>query len=482
MRMGSVASLLLAAWAGAAAVRPAAGAEITDVASSFDEDNPFDLRVRVGYYHDEKSASIKREGEGPGQTDIVLFKDLLYAHTRDWMSLRIDVGIFQDLEVYGELPFIIRDQGEYRFDQSQGSGCVYPPAMNPTCVNATNSTTLNDGIVPMGGYDATNGGANFSSGSDLVFRGVKRGGSGLDLFDTINLGILWGPLSQKRDDTKPTWVVGLEGQISFGNVMKFDRAMPDANHGVSEGVHRLIARTAISHRFKWVEPFIGFWYMLPIARDDSLFTDYGPTQKNGAPQQSAGTVFGVEGVPWERADKQYKVAIDVRGRIEGKFDGRGYSEAWEMLASSPALSCTTDPGSAGDPMSPNYNPACDPSKNSMNMNTKYQGQPYTGLTTIENYGILGADASIVVQAGKYVRFNIGFQYTRDQSHFLTIDDVGKAFDPNQGNGCDTPIAGRVSRACEYNPAFRPVINEVGRRYKVDNVDNFRFGVWAQAMF
>ena len=41
---------------------------------------------------------------------------------------------------------------------------------------------------------------------------------------------------------------------------------------------------------------------------------------------------------------------------------------------------------------------------------------------------------------------------------------------------------RVSLPEEYNPAFRPVINEIGRRYKVDDVDVYSGGVWGQVMF
>jgi len=471
MRRSTLRSLgFLLLFAGAAS--PTFAAEITDVASSFDDDHPFGFRLRVGYWHDQTNASIKREGENPNQTEVGLFKDLLYSHSRDWMAVRAEIGIYQDLAVYGELPFVLADSREYRFDQSLGSACIYPGmAGTPNCVNAMNSTTIADGIVPMNGYDATNSmpgvPVGFSPGSDLVFRGVSRGGSGLNSLDTINIGIKWAPLSQARDDTKPTWIVDLQGQISIGNIMAFDRMRPDANHAVSEGLHHLIAKTAVSHRFKYVEPYAAFWYNFPIARDDSLFINYGPTQKNADPQQSAGTIFGFEGIPWERPDKYYKIALDLRGRIEGHFDGRGYSEGWELFASSDALTC--------DPM---WNPSCDPSK----VTNKYQGMPYTGLTVIENYATLGADIALVVQAGRYLHFNIGLQYSRDQSHFITIDDVGRAWDATKGDGCSVPIAGRVSRPCEFNPAFRPVIDEVGRRYKVDNVDMFRFGVWAQAMF
>jgi hypothetical protein len=479
MRRLFVRSVVLAAATVAGSVGVANAGELTDVASSFDDDNPFDLRLRVGYQYSQRTGSIKREGEGPGQDEVIVYKDLLYRQVRHAMSVRAEIGVFQDLAIFAELPFVLQDDREYRFDQSEGSNCIYPGQQMmgqlPTCVNASNSTTINDGIVPPNGFDAPNSMAGvpvgFTSGTDLVFRGISRGGGGMNALDTINLGINWGIFSQKRDDTKPNWLLGIEADISFGNVMSFDRNRPDASHGISEGVHRLFARTSISHRFKYVEPYVGFWYMYPIARGDSLFIDYGTTQKFKDPQQEAGTIFGIEAIPWENKEKQYKVALDLRGRIEGKFTGRGYSEAWELFASSPALACD-----------PKWNPACDPSKNNENPNSGYQGKPFTGLTTIDNYASLGGDVALVVQAGKYVHFNMGLSYNRDQSHNITIDDVGRAWDSTKADPCSVPIGGRVSRPCEFNPAYRPVINEVGRRYKVDGMDIFKFGIWGQAMF
>ncbi len=464
-----MAALVLAASALPLGARSSAAAEITDVATAFEDDNPFDLRARIGYEHDEARGAIKREAEVPGSSELQVLKDLTYARSRDAMSARLEAGIFHELGVFVELPFVLDDQTELHYDQSLGSGCVYPGGTGtPNCVNASNSSTVRDGIAPKNGYDA--GAAGGPTSGNLLFRGAPRGGSGLDAFDTINVGINWAVLSQRRDPTKPTWVLGFESDISFGNIMKFDRAHPDANHGVSEGLHRLIFRTAVSRRWKWVEPYAGLWYQLPIARADSLFVDYGPAERNQGPQQSAGTVFGLEGIPWERPKEQYKLTLDARLRIEGMFDGRGCSEVWEMLASSPALSCD-----------PTQNPACDP-KQTSNPNTKYQGQPYTGLTQIENYASFGADFSVAAQLGRYVRLNLGFQYTHNQAHTITADDVGQSFDPNSGSGCSTPTTGRVTRPCEYNPAYRPIVNQVGRRYVVDGLDLFRVGLWAQAMF
>jgi hypothetical protein len=469
------ACLLVAVLVAASADR-AQAADLTDVASSFDVGNKFDFRFRVRYDHFEERAQLKREYEGlPGQETVEVRKDLLYESYRDQLALRAEIGLWHDLMLYLELPVILDQAATYSFDQSAGAGCVYT-GPNPNCVAPGteavpgNSTTVNDRIVPFGGYDATNRGIVFpwsatpGMGDTHVFRGVQRGargGSGGDAFDTLNLGVTWAPLSQARDDTKPTWTVKIEGQFSIGNVMKFDRAQPDANHAVSDGTHRLYVQTALSKRFRWLEPYWSAWYLLPIGKSDSLFIDYGPTQKVKNPQQRAGTSFGAEVVPFERPERHYKLAIDLRGRVEGHFDGRGYSEAWELLAGSPALAC--------DDTQANYNPSC---KSSGPRNPYNDHPSFTGVTTIENYATLGVDLAVQAQVGPYVRFRTGFLYSHDESHLVTGDDIG------------TPMNGsvRVTQPNEFNPAYRPLIDQVGRRYKVDNVNMYDFYLWAQMMF
>jgi hypothetical protein len=452
------AAVLLASTSG----RLARAADLTDLASSFDEDNVFDFRFRVRYDHFEKRAQIKRELEGlsPSQQQILVFRDLLYAEHQDTLTLRAEVGLFQDLQLHLELPIILAQSEEYAFDRDAGSSCIFPPAMNPNCVNASNSSTIADGIVDALGYDAQRNGVHFAQPTDMLLQGPKRGatgGSGADAFDTFNVGLSWAPVAQRRDDTKPTWTIGIEGQFSIGNLKTFDRAHPNLNHGVSEGVHRLFARTAISHRFRYVDPYIGLWYMLPIARDDSLYKDYGAAQKTKNPQMQAGTVFGFEAIPWMRPSEGHKIAFDFRGRLEGHFNGRGYSEAWQLLASSPALACNVD-----------FNQACD---TTMTKNG-YQNQPYTGITVIENYATLGADIALTVQIGKYVHFRTGFDYSHDNSHLISDDDIG------------TPLtaSGRVMAPNEFNPAYRAVIDQPGRRYRVDNVNVYNGYIWGQVMF
>ncbi|MDB4965179.1 MAG: hypothetical protein JWN44_868 [Myxococcales bacterium] len=452
MRRAWAVVLVAVAAAEAAAPGPAHAADLTNVASSFDDDNPFDFRFRVRYDHTEKRAQIKREFQGltPTQARTLTLRDLVYAQSRDTLSLRAEIGLFQDLMLHVELPIILGERAEYGYDQSAGAACRFVPDPMANCVNGANSSTVRDGFV-----DAATAGS-------IVFQGANRGaagGGGLDAFDTFNFGLTWAPVSQKRDDTKPTWVLAIEPQLSIGNIKAYDRARPNANHAVSEGVHRLYARTAISRRWHWVDPYMGFWYMYPIARGDSLYKDYGPAQKLKNPQQEGGTTFGVELVPFERHKDGHKVWIDLRGRLQGHFAGRGYSEAWELLAGAPTLGC--------DAAQAPYNPAC----SGMTTNP-YQGQPFTGITTIENYASLGADIALGVQVGQHARFRTSFEYTHDQSHFITGEDIG----------VPSTSSGRVMNANEFNPAYRATIDQVGRRYRVDNVDIYNFTVYGQIQF
>src|SRR6266498_888628 len=133
---------------------------------------------------------------------------------------------------------------------------------------------------------------------------------------------------------------------------------------------------------------MGFWYMYPVARDDSAYTSYGPSQKLKNPQQQGGAVFGIEMMPFERPHQGHKVWVDLRGRLEGHFAGRGYGEMWELLASAPPLGC--------DAAQIPYNPACNPAATT----NAYQGQPFSGVTTIENYASLGFDMAVGAEVAK----------------------------------------------------------------------------------
>jgi hypothetical protein len=523
---------------------PAQAAEITDLASSFEKGKPFGFRLGAKYQFDYKTASITRESlpylqsaqtrrdiaAHYGVSDLTrteIVPDLLFTQRRQSLSLDLAIGLFRELQLAINVPLILRDERQFNLDQNAGWNTC--PTGDWSCV-ANSSSTFLDGIYPIQPAD------QLDSGS-LIFRPPVRGGSGTNLLDTINISLMGAPISQRRDPTKPTWVIGVEGQISVGTIMQYDntrlyldpgqpsqktlideagRAANDKQgwQGVSEGLHRVIIRTALSHRFKYVDPYLGLWYMLPIERKDNgspWKPDYGFQQKHGAPQQKAGVTFGFEATPLENKAKGHRLAIDLRGGLQFAFLGRGYSEAWELFAASNALICDDQtalppPFTYKDPLSSSgangavtqgtFNPACrapvTPPAQDTNPPSPYQGprltnasayyrQPYTGLTLIENYLTFNAQFSLVAELFRHVRLRLSFNYQRDQGHVVTQDDAGTKDYPADVGSRDTlngKAAGfgcnpfRVDLSCpvDWNPAYRAVINQPGRRYRVDDVN------------
>ena len=436
----------------AATTSVARAADITDIATAFDETNRFDFRLRTEYSHESDRAAIKREVEGqPGQTGQVIQKDLRYAYERDTLTLHTEFGIWHDLMLHVELPIILRETESLSFDK--GVVCA---AAGPNC----NSSTVNDGIATP--YDAQRGGVVATP--PTLFRGAERGavgGSGADALDTLNFGLAWAPFNQKRDHSKPTWLLDFESQISIGNIKRFER-YSNTEHGVSEGIHRLFFRTYVSKRFHRIEPYMGLWYMLPIARSGSLFVDYGRAQDNKHPQQRAGSVFGGEFTAYENVKRNIRIGLDANLRVEAHFSGLGYSQIWEMLASSPALACNAA----------SQNPACDPNQNA-NVSPKYNDtNGFTGITYIDSYATVGTGVAATAQITRFLHMKLGFDYKHDEGHLITGDDIGK---PSNGET-------RVSSPSDYNPAYRPIIDQPGRRYLAEDINVYTTYLWAQLMF
>ena len=374
--------------------------DVTRVATALEEGKPVELFLSLNYEFMAKRAAIKREWELNSTTNgYGTYKDLRYSQDRHVLRPRFEIGFLWDLSFHIETPIVLSDQRSLGFDQDLGGNCVYPqdvPAGSsekPSCVNELNSSTLRDGIVPgtfgtlnsAHGVDAQNRAQMFQAGDPTVFRGVKRAG-----LQSLNLGVDWALLAQRKDDTKPTWVVSAEFQLSLGVPMRYDRTAYDSSgkyvgsNSVTDGVHYVKLGTTVSKRWSLVEPYASYYWIYPmVVRDSSAFKNYGGGQKDWKPQQHAGTQFGFELVPWENRKAHQKIAIDLRGIIEAHFQGSNYSEIWEMLAGSPALAPQASPSGANGEalMKPAY---------------------YPGITVIENVFTYGAQLGLVVRAGRYL--------------------------------------------------------------------------------
>lgn len=459
--------------------------EWTDIATAFEEGNPFDVRVGIDYTFEARRAAIKREQTGtqpsgtPADT-IPIAKDLLFSQNRHVLTPHLEIGLFHDLQLSLALPITVSLSRQYEFDQS-AEPCVFPGKGEPTCIDRTNSSTVGlDKLLPDGsagqlGYDADDPTTNFGLDSKTVFRSIGRSG-----IDQLVLGLSWAPMNQAKDDTKPTWILSAQFNLSIGKLMKFDRTNPGSETGVSTGVHEFHAQTSVSKRVSWAEPFVVLWWQTPIAvRGDkpgdangSLFWDAGFGQRSTMPQQQAGTTFGFDATLYEKPEENQKITLELLGKINAHFNGQGYSEMWEIFAY------------AGDAKNNPSGPlVIDPNPTSV-------GDPaisHPGVTTIENYLTFAGRLGVNAQIGSHARFSLAFELGRDQTHAISFTDAGVDF-PACGAAhgppdCETTDDLVVTPGTrEVNPLHKQVIDVAGRRYLVDSTTTYSFLATGELLF
>src|SRR5688572_12407651 len=187
----------------------------SEVASAFDPEDGFDLHLTLDYRLDIRRSAIMREDvgrPGTGPVDgLPVVNDLIFAGSKHTIVPRLELGLFRDVSFSAAMPYVLAQQGTLELDQ-RDTPCDFD-GPNATCVNRTTSSTFVDGILPGTGFDGQNGGAGFDADDPTVFRSPTRKG-----VDQVHLGITWAPMNQERDDTKPTWKLGVEGRFPVGKI------------------------------------------------------------------------------------------------------------------------------------------------------------------------------------------------------------------------------------------------------------------------
>lgn len=384
---------LLVALASYAGARDARAAEGIQVATGRERGpGHLALQFSVGWSREHRSSSVERERVVAGGA-VAVGPDLVSRHTRQTLTLRADAGVVRGLGVFVAAPLILSDDRTLDF-----AGGVQPAG----------ATILRDRILPGGtsafGLDAEKN-RPFLAGSDAVFRGPSRQG-----LEYLAVGARWAVLTQERDDTKPNWVVGLESRLSIAGEMRFDPARPTANRAVGLGYHQIMPSTAFSTRFGWLEPFVAFAYMFPVATGDGAFAD-AKLGKNAfaRPQQRVTTAAGFEALAWEDPRSAQRIAVELRGHVELRMQGLARSELWEPLS-----------GSSRCPLMPS---ACRPDVD-RDVDADGVVDRHPGLTRSPAYGVFGGELVLSARVGELVRFRALLGLTYEQSRFLTDGGSG----------------------------------------------------------
>ncbi|HYQ80278.1 MAG TPA: hypothetical protein VEP68_02190 [Anaeromyxobacteraceae bacterium] len=313
------------------ALAPASrAAEVTRVLSAAEPDDPFDLDITLSWRHTTSHGKISKEALDPSTGQVVDATELGYTRTADVPIARLAVGLYHDLELHAELPWVLGDDHALKY----ASG-----------VTDANSVIHNET------YDAS---GLPCAGTCPIFLVPQTGYHGKTFGDLL-VGLAWGILSEQRDDTKPTWVVGLD--VTFPTATRYDPSTAPLSYdkssraAVGERIWRYDVWTALSKQFGAVDPYVKLHASLP-ARSGTTYSncDHAAALAANAPPQPQmavtspagcaawgdaaaarpprvlGLDFGTELVAHENKREQQRVAFDLRLGAEWTSDSRWYNE------------------------------------------------------------------------------------------------------------------------------------------------------------
>jgi hypothetical protein len=462
--------------------------EVTQVIDAFDDNDPFDINISLGFEYFNKSATILREtainepGLTTGNYTSHRLKVASYGETQSRLIPRVDIGVYKDLALHFAVPVILSNsrklQGVDGSENKQG---------------------------------ATLQGAPGEQLFSLPFTSPTRSG-----LEHLAVGLDFNILNQFRDSSKPTWVIGAEGRFAVGTPMhacnpspsngELDCANPadiDRNGqqnvsdragnslegvdlarrspGVTRGTMALEVHSYASKRIKYIEPYAGFAALFEFQQKSSDFgvTNVSESLVNHPPIVGTMTL-GMMIIPWENREKFGRLTFDLRMMGQYHSEGRDYSELFDALGSTNARSLR-NPEWERYRANPDGNPASVVDEGSSKIF-------FTGLTDVQAYGSYRASASATWQASEYVKFQFGMGYRHDQGHLITADqpcnpafkdDIGKSGPCHSG---DDSAGGSFFSTGVPNPNYRPSINAVGRRFFVDNINTFDIFASGVVMF
>jgi hypothetical protein len=324
------------------------------------------------------------------------------------------------------------------------------------------ATTFTDGILPPGGFDALDPGTPPSG--NLVFRSVTRSG-----VPELRGGIALTPMNQAVDDTKPTWKLGAEMRFAIGRVMRFDALAPGSETGVSTGVHELRLWTSVDRRYRYFEGwFEAFWQLPVYARSTALYYDPGFGGSNLKAGQTAGASFGLEGYLVDNPGTGNRVSLDLGTRLTAHFEGRGYTELWEVFSLAGDRRLGGPLILDADPTSPGL-----------------QALSHPGISNFESYLEATARLALRGKLGSHVTFAAFGELAWKTDHIISFADAGIDLPtcPTGAPKCETDGNEVINAGtAEINPLHSRTIDLVGHRYRAEQSRGYILGAQAQVAF
>jgi hypothetical protein len=339
-----------------------------------------------------------------------------------------------------------------------------------------------------GPYDPKADPATVNTLFDIPYKGKTRSG----LADPL-LGLRWGPWNQDRDEGLPTWILGVLLKVPMAQVKTAD------NNAVGDGMYRLQVNTTVARRvLPYLQPYFDFGADVALfANSSSLFQNYSSkTQNLVNPPTVIGVKLGTQIIPWQKNHRQSHVSIDLGAGFDYVLKGRGYSDLFEALGSSP---CRTSDGcgfttferdlrgledqkvkfqaeyKAGKKTKDQYEAAIAAiDKELADGKAKDSFKRTDGITDIDAHGIIRTWFGVGYQPVRYMRVALDFSLAFTQPHLITNADPGSdAVEDRRVDDLDKvdySVTGYNSFGDnEYNPVYLKEIDDPGKRFKIDGV-------------
>ena len=408
----------------------ASAAEITRIASSFDEEDPFDLFIDVSFARTQNRSKIVREQLAPGGGGRSDVSELWHRGTDSRLNIDMSMGLYRDLQFSFSLPLILQQNDSYDFVAG---------------TNEQNSTIVNNCVRPDGtvipGCAATGVGevTLFNVGTTS-----KRGGLG-----NMRFGLAYAFFNETRDPSKPNWIVGIDYEAP--TAAQRDPSQDntgDERGNVGDRVHKYTFYTAFSRRRGVADPYFRAHYTLPVAgpgiysncfnssnlgRPENCFAPGSPWNRKETGIQAphmAGFLFGSEFTAFNDKTKGQQFALDLRAIGNYVSSGRYYNELSAAMRK---------------------------------------------LLATQEYFQVGGQLGVTARAGDAFRLRASSTFLYNTDHTLTNEVIGQDIN---GNG----LVDVTDNALELNPNFDYRTDLVSRRFRATEGKVFRLDVMATFMF
>lgn len=419
---------------------PAGAAEITRVASRGEPGNPFDLHVSLRWDRFQERAQITRETPVGGAIEDG--DELRYTRTVNAVVPRVAVGITEDLEIHFEWPYVLGDDRSWRFGLVGGA---------PTGGVAGRESSIETNALDANGQPCAGACPLFPvAPSTTIYHGGKAG--------DLQAGFAWGIFNDRKDATKPYWLVGLD--VTFPTAALYDPAdRPDAAflspHAVpgnpgpfGEKVWKWDLYTVLSRRLGPIDPYVKAHATL-MSKSSSTYSNCDHAEALAAlpvPQMTAvgaancrdsswsgdagaelpwiaGLTAGTELVPWENEVEQQRIALDLRLYSDYTSSHRFYNELTDATGK---------------------------------------------IHQTEDYLTVGGFLGVYLRASRYVSLHATASLATRTSHLLTGESLGRddawpAIDPS-GVTADPSL---------QNPNFDWRYDVPGRRFRASEIALFQ---------